>query len=256
MKAELKILSKHVPSTKDATEIKKFDDLASKWWDINGEFKILHIINPLRIGYIKTHVCKAFALDASSRRPFEGLKLLDVGCGGGLISVPMHNLGANVTAIDASPNNIKTAKAYAARKSLDINFLHNTSEELADTNQKFDVILALEVIEHVSDYKLFLEKLASLLTPNGVLIISTINRTFKALLLAKITAEYILRMAPIGTHDWNKFIKPEEISEELVKYGLKKSNISGMSMNPLTFEWRLSHDYNINYFATYQVYAK
>lgn len=238
-------------TTKDAAEIKKFDDLASQWWDVNGKFKMLHVINPLRIKYIKTRICKAFTRDASATKPFEGLKLLDVGCGGGLISVPMNALGASVTAIDASPNNINTAKAYAKRNSLPINFIHSTAEELGKKGKKFDVILALEVIEHVSDYKLFLCELASMLTPNGILIITTINRTLKSMLLAKIAAEYILRMIPIGTHEWEKFLKPEEIEEELRQYNLKRTNISGMTYNPFTCEWSLSHDTLVNYLVTF-----
>jgi 2-polyprenyl-6-hydroxyphenyl methylase/3-demethylubiquinone-9 3-methyltransferase len=246
-------VSKNIPlSTKDDFEIKKFDNLASKWWDIDGEFKLLHVINPLRIGYIKAHVCKAFGLDTSTKKPFKGLKFLDIGCGGGLISVPMYNLGASITGVDASFNNIKIAKAYAKRKALDINFAHTTVEELAAHEEKFDVVLSLEVIEHVADYKLFLDKLISLLSPDGILILSTINRTFKSMVLAKIAAEYILRMVPIGTHDWNKFIKPEEIEEELGKRNLNRFNISGMTMNPFTFEWDLSNDVSVNYLVGYR----
>ncbi len=239
-------------TTRDEAEIKKFDDLADQWWDVNGKFKTLHIINPLRIKYIKTLVCRVFARGANEQVPFKGLELLDVGCGGGLISVPMNALGARVTAIDASLNNIKTAKAYAKRKSITIDFINTTAELVAKSGKKFDVILALEVIEHVSDYKLFLSELAKMLVPGGVLIISTINRTFKSLLLAKIAAEYILRMIPIGTHEWERFLRPEEIKEVLDTYGLKILDSSGMAFNPLIFKWNLTRDLSVNYFMTFR----
>lgn len=241
-------------TTIESAEVQKFDELASSWWDLNGKFKMLHTINPLRIKYIKEQVCQVFGTTNEST-PFTGLRLLDIGCGGGLISVPMHHLGAQVTAIDASPNNILTAKKYCHDKRININFCNIAVEELTVPHgQLFHVILALEVIEHVSDYQYFLEKITKLLQPQGLLIISTINRTFKSLLFAKIGAEYILRWLPIGTHDWNKFLSPTELENELTKFNLIPSNLSGMVYQLHNQKWvigsQLSSD--INYLMTFK----
>lgn len=236
-------------TTRDESEVQKFDQLAAQWWDVNGKFAMLHKINPVRLEYIKKIVTKHFAI-TDTKKPYKGLDILDIGCGGGLVSVPVHNLGANVTGVDASINNIKTASTYAKRKKLKINFVNSLVENM-DKRTKFDVILALEVIEHVSDYQLFLSHLASRLKKGGLLIISTINRTPKSLLLAKFMAEYVLRMLPIGTHDWNKFLKPSEIHHTMHGLGFKQYAISGMVMNPLTFEWRMAHDTGVNYFIAF-----
>jgi 2-polyprenyl-6-hydroxyphenyl methylase/3-demethylubiquinone-9 3-methyltransferase len=232
-------------TTRDEAEIEKFDRIASEWWDVNGKFSMLHKINPVRLEYIKKLILKH-----SSQKTFKGLKVLDIGCGGGLVSVPIYNMGADVTGLDASENNIKTAKAYAKRKNLDIKFVHSEIESLK-SREKFDVILALEIVEHVSDYQLFLSQTVTHLKPGGLIIISTINRTPKSLLLAKFMAEYILRMVPAGTHDWNKFLKPSEIQNTMHELGLKQHAISGMTMNPLTCNWRMSKDTGVNYFVAY-----
>ena len=232
-------------TTRDEAEIEKFDRIASEWWDVNGEFSMLHKINPVRLDYIKKLVLKH-----SSQKTLKGLKILDIGCGGGLVSVPIHNMGANVTCLDASENNIKTARAYAKRKNLDIKFVHSEIENLK-SREKFDVILALEIVEHVSDYQLFLSQAVKYLKQGGLIIISTINRTPKSLLLAKFVAEYVLRMVPAGTHDWNKFLKPSEIQHTMHELGLKQYAISGIKMNPLTCEWLMTSDTSINYFVAY-----
>jgi len=238
-------------STKDLSDINRFEKLASEWWDVNGAFKLLHEMSPLRISYAKKNICKALNINNKKLKPFAGLDFLDVGCGGGLMSVPMHFLGANVTGIDAGAKNIEAAKAYAKRKNLPINFVYTTAEDLEKTGVKFDVILAMEVIEHVANYKFFLKKLASMLKPNGVLIISTINRTIKSLLFAKVAAEYLLRILPAGTHEWDKFLKPEEIEAELKAYGVNKINISGTCFNIISREFRFCNNTDITYSMTF-----
>lgn len=236
-------------STIDAQEVRNFDLLANEWWDASGKYKILHTINPLRIGYIKDKILaqKKLKVVGNNLKPLKGLTLLDIGCGGGLISVPMSNLGANVTGVDASSENIKTAKNYATRNDLTINYIHATAEKLIKQKNRYDVVLALEVIEHVSDYQLFLQSIKALLKPNGLLFISTINRNLKSLLLAKIAAEYILNWVPLGTHSWNKFLQPEEIKKELSKMNLTVTDSIGLNYSLLGNEWYVSKDTSINY---------
>jgi 2-polyprenyl-6-hydroxyphenyl methylase/3-demethylubiquinone-9 3-methyltransferase len=238
-------------STKDLADISRFEKLASEWWDVNGPFKLLHEMNPIRIGYAKNNICKALNINDKKLKPFSGLDFLDVGCGGGLVSVPMHFLGANVTGIDPGIKNIEAAKAYAKRKDLPINFISATAEELEKTGAKFDVILAIEVIEHVANYKFFLKKLASMLKPNGVLIITTLNRTIKSLLFAKVAAEYLFRILPAGTHEWDKFLKPEEIENELKAYGINKVNICGTQFNIINREFSFCSNTDITYSMTF-----
>lgn len=231
--------------TIDTKEIEHFQALANEWWDVKGKFKILHIINPLRISFILNECEKYFK--NNSVQPLTGLKLLDIGCGGGLLSEPMRRLGALVTGIDASSQNIETAQNHSKLSELDINYLHTSSEELARTNQQFDVILAIEVIEHVSDYKLFLRSIKTMLKPGGLLFISTINRNLKSLLLAKIAAEYVLHWVPMGTHSWGKFLTPAEIQQQFKKLSIKNVSIMGMNYNLLTNKWHFSDDTSINY---------
>lgn len=239
-------------STIDEKEVEKFSSLAQHWWDEEGSFKLLHTTNPIRIRYIKEQVCRFFNRQVNEMQPFKGLKLLDIGCGGGLTAIPMHKLGAEVLAVDASPENIGVASCYSQSLGLDIKFKCATAEDLVKSKIKFDIVLALEVIEHVADYKLFLQCIAQLLNKNGILILSTINRTLKSMLLAKLGAEYILRWVPVGTHDWNKFIKPEEIAGIFTELGITIVDIQGMNFDPLsTDKWCLSHDnYSTNYFLT------
>ena len=200
-------------------EIQKFfQKLAEEWWDVNGKFKPLHKFNPIRIKYILDNIYKKFGINASSATPLKNLDILDIGCGGGLVSEPMATLGAKVTGIDASEKNIKVAK-YTLKKGLNINYEQNSPENLK-INKKYDVILNLEIIEHVEDIKLFLKSCSNLIDDNGIMFIATINRTFTSYVKAIVGAEYILRWLPIGTHNWQKFVKPEELEKELVLNGL------------------------------------
>jgi len=248
--------SQEKSTTIDPKEVKKFTAIAEEWWDPFGKFKPLHKFNPVRLAFIRDSVCTHFGRDRLKKRPLEGLRLLDVGCGGGLVAEPMHRLGANVTAIDASERNIKTALAHAAPTELKIDYRATTVEALIEneraTNPEpgFDIVLNLEVVEHVADVNLFLQTSASLVRPGGIMIMATINRTAKALALAKIGAEYILRWLPMGTHDPRKFVKPEEANHALTSSGMSVTTQTGVSYNPLLDLWRISQDRSVNYMLT------
>lgn len=242
--------------TVDKAEIAKFEAMAEEWWDTNGKFKPLHQFNPVRIGYIREVIEDHIGMDDESIvQPLRGLSILDIGCGGGLISEPMARIGARVTGIDASDKNINIAKLHAKKEELDINYLAVTAEELLTrskaipktTPKQFDVVLALEIIEHVADVPAFVESCAKLVKPGGLLFIATINRTPKSLLFAKIGAEYILRWMPIGTHDWRKFLRPSEIEDNALLHKLKPHGSTGMNYNPFNQEWSLTDDMQINY---------
>lgn len=226
----------------DDDEIAKFTAMADDWWNENGKFKPLHKFNPVRIGYVRNTICQHFKADS-----LKGLNILDIGCGGGLLSEPMARLGANVTAIDASEKNIKIASLHAKNVGLDINYQNTTAENMAKKKQQFDVVLNMEVIEHVADIASFMQACAKLLKPGGIMFIATLNRTIKSYGLAIVGAEYILRWLPRGTHNWNKFLKPSEINEYIVENGLKLETIQGVSYNPLTDIWKLSSDIDVNY---------
>jgi len=243
-------------TTIDQNEIEKFEKIAQEWWDPNGKFKPLHDFNPIRLKFFKNKICQYYNLQEDLLTPFTNLKILDVGCGGGLVSLPIARLGANLTAIDASEKNINIAKIHASKSGVNnINYLCKTSEDLAkeindfsqDDNQKFDVIIALEVIEHVANVAEFIESLSKILKPNGILFIATLNRTIKSLLCAKIAVEYILRWLPQGTHDWQKFLLPSEIENYASKNQLKLLEIQGFSLNIIKNEWKLSNNIDINY---------
>ncbi len=238
-----------MPSTIDNIEIEKFEKMAQEWWNPHGKFKPLHKFNPNRLLFIRKKICNFFELDEKALKPFANLEILDIGCGGGLIAEPICNMGAKITAIDASAVNIEIAKIHCAKTNLKINYLQSTAEELANKNNKFDVILALEVIEHVADIDLFIKSCSQLLKPNGLLFISTINRTLKSLAFAKIGAEYVLRWLPIGTHDYKKFVKPSQIYANSNKYNLQLLELSGFSYNMFKDSWSETNDVNINYFA-------
>lgn len=236
------------PTSIDPDEVEQFSRIAEEWWDESGKFKPLHDINPTRIGYIKQHICEHFGKDVDSIRPFSGLKLLDIGCGGGLICEPMTRLGADVSGVDASEKNIKTAALHAEQSGLEIDYRASTAESLVENKEQFDVVLALEIIEHVVDPDAFIASCSNLVKPDGVLIMSTINRTAKSYAMAIIGAEYILRLMPRGTHDWKKFVKPSEMRRAMESSGLEIVNTSGMVMNPLKWEWRISDtDIDVNY---------
>ena len=239
-------------NTVNKKEIEKFSKIANEWWDIEGKFKPLHKFNPSRIKYIKNKVITHYSIN-SKQRPLKNIQLLDIGCGGGLLSEPMCRLGAKVTAIDASQNNINVAKYHAKKNNLKINYLC-TSPEKVIFKKKFDVILNMEIVEHVDDLNLFLKKSSFLLKKNGLMFVATLNRTLKSYLFAIIGAEYFLRWLPIGTHDWNKFVEPKEL-ENIGKNNsleLKKSN--GFTFNILKNEWELSNDLSVNYITLFKKY--
>ena len=233
-------------TTINKEEIQKFSRLAEEWWDVNGKFKPLHMFNPIRIEYITDKIKKYFKLKKDKTNYLKGLNILDIGCGGGLISEPLTRLGANVTGIDASEKNIKVAKLHSKKNNLDINYLNASPENLNDF-EKFDVILNLEIIEHVDNVDLFLESSSKLLKENGIMFIATINRTFESYIKAIIGAEYILRWLPIGTHEWNKFLKPNEIHEKLKKLNFENIETDGFNFNLFLQTWKKSKDNSVNY---------
>lgn len=235
----------------DPSEVEKFSAIAAQWWDPAGKFKPLHKFNPVRLGYIRDTVTAHKGLDPRARRPFEGLRLLDIGCGGGLLSEPMARLGASVTAVDAAERNVKTAKAHADAQGLDIDYRHGTAELLLEADEAgFDVILNMEVVEHVADVDAFLTACAGLLAPGGIMILATLNRTPKAFALAVMGAEYVLRWLPRGTHQYGKFVRPDEARAPLQAAGLDVEGPVGVSFNPLADRWSLSGDASVNYMLT------
>ena len=230
-------------------EIEKFSRLSEEWWDPLGKFKPLHKFNPIRITYIKQNIIKHFNI-VDSIKPLNNLTLLDVGCGGGLLSEPMCRLGAKITGIDASRKNINIAKIHAKKNKLKINYM-TTSPEKLKIKKKFDIILNMEIVEHVSDLNYFIKSCASLLKKNGIMFVATINRTLKSYLFAIIAAEYILKWLPIGTHDWNLFVKPEELIKTSIKHNLKSNGIHGMIYNPLLNQWKTGKDSSVNYISSF-----
>tara|TARA_B100000963_G_scaffold303815_1_gene277393 strand:- start:2053 stop:2778 length:726 start_codon:yes stop_codon:yes gene_type:complete len=233
-------------TTINKEEIQKFSNLADEWWDVNGKFKPLHMFNPIRIEYILDEISTFYKLNRDNKNFLNNLNILDIGCGGGLISEPMARLGANVTGIDAAERNIKIAKIHSEKNNLNINYINKSPEQL-DTTKKFDIILNLEVVEHVDNIDLYLKSCANLLKKNGLMFTATINRTFISYIKAILGAEYILRWLPIGTHDWNKFIKPEELEKKLNEKKLITNNIKGLAYNPILNKWRKSDNLSVNY---------
>ena len=233
-------------TTINKEEIQKFSKLADEWWDVNGKFKPLHMFNPIRIEYILDEISKHFKLDKNKKFFLKNLEILDIGCGGGLISEPIARLGGNVTGIDASEKNIKIASLHSKENNLKITYLNKSPEQL-DDKEKFDIILNLEVVEHVDNLDLYLKSCYKLLKPNGLMFTATINRTFTSYVKAIIGAEYILRWLPIGTHDWNKFIKPEELQKKLVDINLLTNNIKGLEFNPIFNKWKKTENLSVNY---------
>ncbi|MDC0415897.1 bifunctional 2-polyprenyl-6-hydroxyphenol methylase/3-demethylubiquinol 3-O-methyltransferase UbiG [Candidatus Pelagibacter sp.] len=230
-------------------EIEKFSKIAEEWWDPKGKFKPLHKFNPIRIAYIKDHIIKTFKIN-EKKTPLTKLKILDIGCGGGLLSEPMCRLGAEVTAIDASEKNIKVAKLHAKQNNLKINYICTSPEKMKIKNQ-FDVILNMEIVEHVEDVDFFLKSCSKLLKKNGIMFVATLNKTLKSYVFAIVGAEYILRWLPIGTHEWEKFLKPEELIFILKNYNLNLDKIDGMQFNILTDKWKVSSDQSVNYIAKF-----
>ncbi len=246
-------------TTIDPQEIEKFAAIAEEWWDETGKFKPLHQFNPIRISFIRRQIIEHFAQKQFSeislveqKEIFSKLKILDVGCGGGLVAEPFAKMGGKVTAIDAAEKNIKIAQAHAEKSDVKIDFRNLTAEGLVEQNEKFDVVFALEIIEHVSDVDAFISACSKLVNDNGILFVATMNRTLKSLAFAKFAAEYILRWLPIGTHDWRRFMKPSEINFHAEKNGLKLQNLCGFSYNILTQEWRENaKDLDVNFICVF-----
>jgi 2-polyprenyl-6-hydroxyphenyl methylase/3-demethylubiquinone-9 3-methyltransferase len=235
-------------SSIDPADVERFSRIAAEWWDPNGKFAPLHRFNPVRLAFIRQQALARFGRDGGLRQPFAGLRLLDIGCGGGLLSEPMRRLGFAVTAVDASERNIATAQAHAAEQGLEIDYRASTAESLLAAGEAgFDVILNMEVIEHVADPGDFLRTTGRLLAPGGVMILATLNRTLKALALAKFGAEYVLRWLPAGTHDWRKFLKPEEVRGFIDGESLDIEGPFGVAYDPLTGRWSRSNDVDVNY---------
>jgi 2-polyprenyl-6-hydroxyphenyl methylase / 3-demethylubiquinone-9 3-methyltransferase len=234
-------------TTIDHAEVERFSRLAAEWWNPNGKFKPLHKFNPVRLSYIREQVLERFDRDPKAARPFKGLRFLDIGCGGGLLSEPMARLGAEVLGADASATNIEVAKLHANESGLDIDYRATTAEALADAGEKFDVVLNMEVVEHVADVELFIEACGRMLKPGGIMFVATINRTLKALGLAIIGAEYVLRWLPKGTHQYEKLVRPEELEAALGKAGMSVAETTGVFYNPFTDSWNKSQDIDVNY---------
>jgi len=237
-------------TTVDKKEIEKFSALSKDWWNPDGKFKPLHLFNPARISFLKNKLISHFNLDPSSKTPLQDLNILDIGCGGGLLCEPLKRLGANITGIDASLNNIEAAKLHAKGMNLDISYLHTSPENLKLQN-KFNVILNMEIIEHVSNVGLFMENCSNLIVKNGIMFVATINKNLKSYMFAILAAEYILRWLPIGTHDWNKFLTPLELEKIAAEKNFLFEDITGMKFNLLFKKWSTTKDTSVNYISTF-----
>ena len=235
-------------STVDAAEVAKFEAMAAEWWDPNGKFRPLHMLNPCRLDYITRQIEAEFDRDLAGERPFAGLRLLDIGCGGGLLSEPMARLGADVVGADAAARNIPVARIHAEQSGLDIDYRHTTAEALAAAGEQFDVVLNMEVVEHVPDPLTYLTACQQLLKPGGLMVCSTINRNAKSFAMAIVGAEYVMRWLPKGTHEWKKFITPDELYDLLRQAGLDPVDRKGFVFNPVTWSWAISdRDLSVNY---------
>ncbi|MCE2523256.1 MAG: bifunctional 2-polyprenyl-6-hydroxyphenol methylase/3-demethylubiquinol 3-O-methyltransferase UbiG [Rhodobacteraceae bacterium] len=238
--------------TTDPAEIEKFDALADEWWNPDGKFAPLHRLNPCRLDYINSQIEIEFERDIRRPKPFNGLSVLDIGCGGGLLTEPMARLGADATGIDASVRNIEVAKAHCSGSGLEITYLNADADCLNDGTNEYDAVLAMEVIEHVPDQAGFIELCAALLKPGGLLICSTISRTAKSFALAIVGAEYVLNWLPRGTHDWNRFVKPEELTKCAIAAGLTDIDCKGFVFDPLRWNWKISaSDIDVNYVSAF-----
>lgn len=234
----------------DPAEVANFTAMAADWWNPAGKFRPLHQLGPVRLAYIRDRLIARFGLESAARRPLAGLRLLDIGCGGGLIAEPMARLGATVVGVDAAEKNIGVARAHAAESGLEIDYRCTSAEALADAGEQFDAVLALEVVEHVANVDTFLEACSRMVRPGGLLVAATLNRTPLSWAAAIVAAEYVLRWLPRGTHDWRKFLKPHELARGLRDHGLALADLRGMSYNPLRDSWRLTGDTSINYLLT------
>lgn len=234
--------------TVDPSEVAKFEAMAAEWWNPDGKFKPLHMMNPVRLDYITTQIAGEFDRDLTIEAPFAGLRILDIGCGGGLLCEPMARLGATVVGVDAAPRNIPVAQTHAAQSGLDIDYRHGTAEALAETGDQFDVVLNMEVVEHVADPLAYLTACRQLLRPGGLHLCSTINRNAKSFAMAIVGAEWVMRWLPKGTHDWQKFITPDELYELMRQAGLTPVDRKGYVFNPVSWRWSISdRDLSVNY---------
>ncbi len=235
------------PSVND-TEVARFSAIAEEWWKEDGKFAVLHAFNPVRLDYIRDHVCAAFGLDPRAERPLEGVRLLDIGCGGGLLSEPLARMGARVTGIDPSEKNIKTALVHAREQGVEVDYRVGTAEALAAAGETFDVVLNMEVLEHVNDPASFVQTCADMVREGGLMFCATLNRTLKSFLMAIVGAEYVLGWLPRGTHQWEKFIRPEELEEWLGRAGMEVIDRTGVAYNPFTGKWlKAPEDMDVNY---------
>lgn len=232
----------------DDDEIAKFSALADEWWDPQGSFRPLHKLNPARLAYIRDRICTHFDRDPTAQRPLAGLRLADIGCGGGLLTEPMARLGADVSGFDASERNVMVARTHAERMGLEIDYRFSTVESVADAGEKFDIVLNMEVVEHVADIAPFLDASCALVAPGGMMFVATLNRTLKSFAFAIVGAEYVLRWLPRGTHDWRKFVRPSEMAAALRRGGLTEIAFAGLAFDPLKDAWRIDErDISVNY---------
>ena len=237
-------------STVDADEVARFSDLAATWWDPRGKMGMLHKFNPVRLGYIKQAACRQFARDPKRLDSLTDLRILDIGCGAGILSEPLARLSATVVGADPAVSNIEAAKLHAAQAGVAVDYRATVAEELADDGERFDVVLAMEVVEHVADLALFVKRCAEMVKPGGLMITATINRTLKSFALAIVGAEYVLRWLPRGTHQWDKFVTPNELEAVLERHGLRVTDETGVIYNLIADRWQLSTDMDVNYMLT------
>lgn len=242
-------MSRQPAGTVDPAEIEKFSALADRWWDPDGSFRPLHQLNPIRLAFIRDRVAARFARDPTGPAPLRGLRIIDIGCGGGLLCEPLARLGATVTGIDAAEASIAVAKAHAAESQVAVEYRATDVESLAAAGARFDVVVCMEVIEHVADLPAFVDRCARLIAPGGAMALATLNRTAKSFLLAIVGAEYVLRWLPRGTHDWHRFVRPSELATLLRASGLQLDDLTGVAYNPLMGTWNLSPDVGANYMA-------
>ena len=236
-------------STVDPAEIEKFRRMAEEWWDPRGKFRPLHRFNPVRLGFLKERLCRHFAKDPKADRPLSGLRLLDIGAGGGLVAEPLTRLGAEVVGIDATARNVEVARIHAAEGGLAIDYRHAAAEDLAEAGESFDAVLALEIVEHVASLDAFVAASARMVRPGGLMVVTTLNRTMKAFALAIVGAEYVLGWLPRGSHDWKKFVRPSELEAAMRASGLSLTETAGVAFNPILDRWSLGSDLDVNYLA-------
>jgi 2-polyprenyl-6-hydroxyphenyl methylase / 3-demethylubiquinone-9 3-methyltransferase len=239
-----------IDATVDAAEVERFSRLAGEWWEPHGKMAVLHKFNPVRLAYIRDAACRRFDRDAKHLACLDAIRILDIGCGGGILCEPLARLGAAVTGADPSPANIEAARRHAADGGLSIDYRATTAEALADAGERFDMVLAMEVVEHVADLRLFVRRCAEMVKPSGLMIVATLNRTLKSFAFAIIGAEYVLRWLPRGTHQWDRFVTPNELEIALEQAGLRVSGETGVIYNVLADRWQLSSDMDVNYMVT------